>query len=475
MQDAVVAPAASEVDLRVISESIPHIVFLAGTNGASPFLNQRGADYVGVAAATQDWDWLSTIHPDDVDAARLGWQHAVRTETEYFLEMRIRRFDGEYRWHAVRGLPMRDEQGRCRRWLGTATDIEDVTRSEVDLRLANRTIAETLTVLETLQLQAPVGFAFIDRNFRVVRVNKRLAAAYGSTVDTYVGALMADAIPEVWPRMEPLFRHVLDKREAVLDIEVDDFLLTADGSRMGNWLMSVYPVSVATEVIGLGVVVIDVTERKQTEGDRRQLAAIVAGSGDAIFAVTNDGLIATWNAAAVRLYGYTREEIIDQSISILAPEELFAEQDGVRARLLAGGPSEHFETTRRHKDGTAIEVLISASSITSDAGDVVAMSVIADDIGERARSAAAQRAVEARYEIGFEQAAVGIAIADLKGVPTRVNPALCALLGRRAEVLLAGEMAAFTHPDDVPLRQMVLASMTTGHDHYEDERRYRAP
>jgi hypothetical protein len=79
---------------------------------------------------------------------------------------RIRRFDGEYRRHAIRGLPIRDERGVVIKWIGTATDIEDATQLEADLLIAQRETAETLTLLETLLSKAPVGFGFVDRDFK---------------------------------------------------------------------------------------------------------------------------------------------------------------------------------------------------------------------------------------------------------------------------------------------------------------------
>jgi diguanylate cyclase (GGDEF)-like protein/PAS domain S-box-containing protein len=82
---------------------------------------------------------------------------------------------------------------------------------------------------------------------------------------------------------------------------------------------------------------------------------------------------------------------------------------------------------------------------------------------------------EARFEITFQQAAIGAAIADLNGVPMRVNSAMCALLGRPEELLVGRLWTEYTHPDDVPLRQAVLMRVTSGHDTYVDERRYVRP
>jgi diguanylate cyclase (GGDEF)-like protein/PAS domain S-box-containing protein len=83
--------------------------------------------------------------------------------------------------------------------------------------------------------------------------------------------------------------------------------------------------------------------------------------------------------------------------------------------------------------------------------------------------------IEARFEITFQQAAIGAAIADLDGVPIRVNSAMCALLGRPEEQLVGRLWTDYTHPDDVPLRDAVSMQVKSGHDTYEDERRYVRP
>jgi diguanylate cyclase (GGDEF)-like protein/PAS domain S-box-containing protein len=118
---------------------------------------------------------------------------------------------------------------------------------------------------------------------------------------------------------------------------------------------------------------------------RGELAAIVEGSGDAIFAATPEGVITTWNAAAESLFGYTSEEIVGHPLSVLAPEGRLHEQAGVRARLKAGGPHESLETVRRRKDGSLFDVLLTASTANNEAGEIIGLSGIAHDITDRKR------------------------------------------------------------------------------------------
>lgn len=85
------------------------------------------------------------------------------------------------------------------------------------------------------------------------------------------------------------------------------------------------------------------------------------------------------------------------------------------------------------------------------------------------------RAAELRFEIGFEQSAIGAAISDLDGLPLRVNPAACLFFERPVEELVGQEWTDNTHPDEVPLGQAVVSRLAAGHDTYADERRYERP
>ncbi|HZP15697.1 MAG TPA: PAS domain-containing protein [Nocardioides sp.] len=113
-------------ELSLIAESIPHIVWMASADGATTYFNRQGTDDTGCPPeANYDWNWVDLVHPDDAERARLGWEHATTAEIPYALEYRIRRHDGEFRWHAFQALPIRGQDGKISTWIGTATDIEE--------------------------------------------------------------------------------------------------------------------------------------------------------------------------------------------------------------------------------------------------------------------------------------------------------------------------------------------------------------
>ncbi|HTI39687.1 MAG TPA: ATP-binding protein [Vicinamibacterales bacterium] len=121
------------------------------------------------------------------------------------------------------------------------------------------------------------------------------------------------------------------------------------------------------------------------------LAAIVSSSEDAIVSKDLNGIIQTWNRSAERMFGYTAEEAVGRSITIIIPEDRLAEEETVLTSIRAGVPIEHFETIRRRKDGTLIEISLTVSPIIRADGVIIGASKIARDITEQKRL---QRAAE---------------------------------------------------------------------------------
>jgi PAS domain S-box-containing protein len=119
------------------------------------------------------------------------------------------------------------------------------------------------------------------------------------------------------------------------------------------------------------------------EDPRLLLAAIIDSSEDAIISKDLNGVITSWNKAAQRMYGYTAEEIVGQSILRVIPKELHAEENEILRKLRAGQRLEHFETTRVTKTGQRIEVALTISPIRDNSGRVIGSSKISRDITAR--------------------------------------------------------------------------------------------
>src|SRR6202167_489668 len=133
----------------------------------------------------------------------------------------------------------------------------------------------------------------------------------------------------------------------------------------------------------------DVTERKLAERTTSLLAAIVDSSDDAILSKKLDGTITSWNKGAERLFGYKAEEAIGRHITLIVPSERRSEEEDILRRMARGERVEHFETVRRRRDGTYLDVSLTISPIRDAAGGVIGASNVARDITERRQAEAA--------------------------------------------------------------------------------------
>lgn len=127
----------------------------------------------------------------------------------------------------------------------------------------------------------------------------------------------------------------------------------------------------------------DVTDRRKMEEERARLAMIVESSNDAIFSISLDGVITSWNSGAETVFGYSAREIIGSHIFTIIPAERYSERSQILQAIMGGDQVRHFETIRIKKDGSLIYVSITTSPILDANGNVVGNSVIARDVTER--------------------------------------------------------------------------------------------
>jgi len=185
-----------------------------------------------------------------------------------------------------------------------------------------------------------------------------------------------------------------------------------------------------------------------------ELAAIVDSSDDAILSKGIDGTIRSWNRAAERLYGYTAEEAVGRSISMLVPPEHAGEEHQILARISAGERVEHFETERLRSDGSRVTVSLSVSPMRDPAGEVVGASIIARDVTERVAADAVRRELELtqRFRAAFINAPLGMALVSVRpetfGRLLDTNAALRRMTGYGERDLVATSLQSLAHPDD---------------------------
>ena len=183
----------------------------------------------------------------------------------------------------------------------------------------------------------------------------------------------------------------------------------------------------------------NVTERKQAERTTSLLAAIVDCSDDAILSKKLDGTITSWNQSAERLFGYKAEEAIGQHITLIVPWERRSEEEDILRRLARGERVKHFETVRRRKDGTHLDVSLTISPIRDAAGRVIGASNVARDISERKRIEVALRENEERFRAIFETTPECVKLISVDGTLLRMNSSGLQMVGALAAEEVVGK------------------------------------
>ena len=133
----------SEYKLRQIVETVPTLLWSLTPDGDPTHFNPRLLDYFGKPFEDfKHGGWLAFVHPDDLPETEKAFSHGIQTGTSYQIVNRLRRADGEFRWHHTRGEPLRDGQGRVVQWYGVSVDIDEAKKAEDRLRRSEAYLAE---------------------------------------------------------------------------------------------------------------------------------------------------------------------------------------------------------------------------------------------------------------------------------------------------------------------------------------------
>ena len=291
------------------------------------------------------------------------------------------------------------------------TGDEKIRTPEIPSREMNHDLATTLMpIYKDLQ----VGLCYLDTDLRFVAINDWLAEINGISAEEHIGLTLRDLIPEVAKGVEHQYRKVIETGEPIIGGMVEAETPSEPGiTRI--FQHSYYPVkSDDGDVVGISCIVEDVTRREHTEAERnraeksvRRLAAVVESTMDAVVTTDRDGIIADWNKGAERLFGYSSHEAIGNPGSMIFPEHLRHEFDNNFNSIRQGRWINNTDTIRRRKDGSLIDVSVSASPYDDGMGNFAGGSGIYRDITERKRIEAKLRQAQKMQALG--QLAGGIA------------------------------------------------------------------
>jgi len=406
--------------------------------------------------------------PEDVDADQEQFRRQLSGEIErYSIEKRIYRKNGGHLWASVTSSSVRDIAGKFLYAVRVQHDITDRKRAEQALARRMEEQAALFAFSERLQhcsSAKQIHDAALDAITRALGCERASIllfdsmgtmrfAAWRSLSNDYRSAVESHS---PWAKDDPDPKPICIDDVASADLP-DELKLTIARERIGavafiplindcrltGKFMAYYggphefcepEIEVALAIarlLGISLSrLADEEARQLAERDARQLAAIVESSDDAIVSKNLDGVIQTWNAGAQRLFGYSPEEAIGQPITILIPADRPDEEPEILARIRRGERVHHFETVRRRKDGSLIDISLTISPIRDRAGRIIGASKIARDITRQKLAEA--RLLESERRLQDLLAAVPAAIytTDVEGRITYFNQAAVDLAGR---------------------------------------------
>jgi PAS domain S-box-containing protein len=469
----------SEYRLRRIIETVPALLWSLAPDGEPTHFSPRLLDYFGKPFAYfKHGGWLAFVHPDDRAETKKAFSHGIQTGTSYQILNRLRRADGEFRWHVARGEPLRDGQGRIVQWYFVSVDIDEAKKAEDRLRRNEGYMAEAqrLSQSSTAVYNKTSILYWSEETYRL----------WG--FDPLQGLPSREAVrqrvhPDDWDRVEKnTQRGVREKRGVTNEFKI----MLPDGT-VKHVEATQHPVFSASgefeEIIGTAF---DVTERKRAEERLRaqHTVALILAEAATIEEATPRLLLAMgeclgwdvgvlwrvdqkaealrcvelWHSASIEVPEFERfsreftfgpglglpgrvwSSLKPEYIADVVPDENFprasiAEREGLRAAfgfpILLGaevlGVIEFFSREIRQPDQELLNVL---ATIGSQIGQFIG----------RKRGEKALRESEAKIRRLVDANIIGIFIWDFDGRILEANEAFLDIVGYDSEELVAGNI-----------------------------------
>jgi len=355
----------SEAQFRILTEAMPQIVWSADKSGKADFYNRQIYDFSGIDKDKADKiDWALTIHPGDISEFRTKWSEAVESGKIFSMEQRLRRADGQYRWHLTRGVPVLNSSGDIIRWIGTATDIHE--QKTIEETLKKRVNQQTEELRKTnaynrnlLEVSPDALFTF-GPDGKFTDVNKAAEAITGLERDKLIGTDFSSYFTEPNKALE-CYHKVFSQGT------IRDFPLTIKHVS-GKTYDVLYNASVYRNeegrVQGVFADARDISEIKKAEADinlhAERYKAILSATPDGFWIVDKSGGFLDVNDVYLKMSGYSYEEFMSLSLSDIEALET-AEETTQHINKFLEVDFDRFETKHKRKDGSIFEVELSAS------------------------------------------------------------------------------------------------------------------
>jgi two-component system, chemotaxis family, CheB/CheR fusion protein len=341
--------------------------------------------------------------------------------------------------------------------------IEEAENAANELRLAAEDRARLAAIVENSD------DAIIGKTLEgiVTSWNPAAERIFEFTAAEMIGQSITRVIPPDRQEEEGFILSRLRRGERIATYETER--VTKNGRRVYISLTASPILDGEGNIIGAAKIARDVTDRKLADEARFRLAAVVESSDDAIITKTLDGIITSWNNAAERMYGYTANEVIGQPVTILIPADRADEEPAILQRLRHGDKIDHYETVRRRKDGSLIDVSLTVSPIKDRVGRIIGASKVARDITPR------KHAEEVKFRLAavVESSDDAIVTKNLDGMITSWNRGAERIFGYAASEAVGKHITLIFPPDRFHEEDNVISRIRRGErlEHFETVRK----
>jgi PAS domain S-box-containing protein len=364
-------------------------------------------------------------------------QRIARGDKVDHFETVRRRKNGELVDVSLTISPVRDRNGRVIGASHIARNISD--RRRLDEKSAH--LAAVVKSSEDAIVSKTLEGIIVSWNAGAERV-------YGYTPAEAIGRPMTLVLPDNRSNEEV---EILEQIRRGHQVKHFDTVRRKKNGDLIDVSLTISPISDERgRIVGASHIARDITQRKRLEEQLQQVAAIVESSDDAIISKTLDGIILTWNAGAERVYGYPSHEMIGKPMTLLLPDDRQDEETDVLARIRRGDSVDHFETVRRTRNGSLIDVSLTISPVRDSSGRIIGASHVARNVTER-------RQFEEHLRHSQKLESLGVLAG---GVAHDFNNLLTGILGNAS---LALESVSTAHSIHGLLQDVVSASERASH------------
>jgi PAS domain S-box-containing protein len=455
---------SDELNLREMLETLPVAFYVTDAEGRLKYFNRAAISLSGRVPEIGTDKWCVTWKLFTPDGAPLPYDRCpmasvlMGKETTVGQEFIAERPDGSRFWFTPYPTVLRDAKGRITGGMNMLVDITERKMAQGQSETEFRTIFETTP--ECVKIVRPDGI--------LLQMNASgLSMISASSAQAVIGNSVYDLIaPEDRERFREFNERVCGGERASLQFDI----IGLAGYRRHVETHAAPLAHSDGSTVQLGVTR-DISERKRAEKTALLLRAIVDSSDDAIISKDLNGIITSWNKSAERIFGYTAAEAVGEPVAtLLIPADRQDEERNILAKLRNGERVDHFETKRKRKDGTLLDISLTISPVRDPSGRIIGASKIARDITGRKQVERAALLLSAIVDSSDDV----IISKDLDGIITSWNRSAERIFGYTAAEAVGQRVATLLVPADRQDEEPnILGKLRNGErvDHFETKRR----